>query len=142
MKRSATFLLTVFCVSVLVTACAGMSSTVPQETVHSWRQRPDERGTLAVGVVASVERIHFQREAEPPRPPGVPAAAPLPPVVLAIEAVRNADWLYRTTITMKDGSTRILDLNYIFEPKACVAFRPGLSADDTLVIEALPGECN
>ncbi len=58
-----------------------------------------------------------------------------------MEAIRNADWFYRTTIKMKDGSTRVVDLNYKLEPKACVAFRPGLSADSTLVVKALPGEC-
>lgn len=137
-------LLVPLAVFLLSAGCAGLSSTVSPEIVDAWSQSPDERGTLAVGVVATVERVHFQRASEPPTPAiaSPQAAAASIAVVPLLEAIRNADWMYRTTVKMKDGSTRVVDLNYKLEPRVCVAFRPGLSADSTLPVKALPGECD
>lgn len=133
-----TLLLTAF-----LSACAGLSSSVSDDVVSSWRQLPAEVGRLDVGRVIASERVSYQRSAEPPK-----AAYPSPQVAAAavaitpvFEAIRNADWIYRHNVRMKGGVVKTIEVKYTFKIGECVAFRPGLSSDDPLPIPAIPSEC-
>jgi hypothetical protein len=130
-------LLAVLPCSLLLSACA--SRSVSDSVVESWAQRPDERGQLAVGKVASIERKWFQVD-RPPTQTETLSTGGAAIVPLAIY-LRNTGWMYEHLITMKDGSSKRVGLSFTYKLGQCIAFRPGLGESEPLAIAALPGEC-
>lgn len=124
--------------------CAGMNSEVPNDTVVKWTQRKEEAGMLAVGKIATVEKVNFQRDRPRPTPAITSVQAGLITAVMmpVAEAIRNADWFYRYSVQMKSGDIRVFELNYVFKVGDCIALRPGLSPDSVGVIPALAGQCD
>ena len=134
--------------SAAVCGCAGMDSEVPDK-YRPLAQLPDEAGKLPVGRVVAVEKITFQRGSRPSTqaaytsPTIGPAAAATARV---FDSIRDTDWVYRHKFRMKGGEIKLIDLKYELAVGDCIAFRPGLQADEPLesraAVAALPGQCN
>jgi hypothetical protein len=124
--------------------CGCASHTVSEETIASWMQRDDERGKLTTARIVSIERLSFTLSQPPSSSAalvGVVGPGLAPAVAAVADTIRDTGFFYRHRLRLKSGEEKVFDLHFRYREGECVALRPGLSANDTWPIRALPGEC-